>query len=99
MNPLQRTFEDIAQRDFDDCEELSRSELRAGRISWDYMANGSPVDSFPYRPVRVDASLPYEPQPEPTGLPPEFWRGIMIAAAASSALWVGAFYLLTWWAA
>lgn len=80
---------------YDDCSELSRAEMATGKVAF----TGTVVDNFPYHPHPITSWPPSSTSKLPRsevapGLPPEFWHGILLAAAGSTVLWVGAFFAL-----
>lgn len=75
---ISRSFEDIGQRDFDeDCGELSRAEMRAGRCSWDYMTN-APIEP----PLPRYHGFRDPPEPAPVWRPKLDAVGVAMATAS-----------------
>lgn len=74
----------------DDCSELSRAEMRAGRVSWDYMAHENAADRSSRKTAAMRERAFVKAQSEVLDawgirdqafvVDGNFWRGIKVAA-------------------
>lgn len=80
MNRHVRSFEDMAQRDYpdEDCGELSRAELRAGRVSWDYMS-GDDGRAKAFVAAQEEHLRAYGIDDQVLVVDDNFWRGLKVA--------------------